>query len=252
MPLEDCHAPAIPADARDLLLRVLGVARVAAWCGVGEAAVYQWLHRGTSDAPVPFLRVPAIARGASAAGLDFDLGLISPSMAGWTAAMFSAVGGAPSKTASSAAALGNSRGQHPVTQAYAVESASCGDAVVGSAVGDAKNRPAHGDASQSVTGGVAAGFAEFASSEVRKPDLDPPIAPDPAESFHAQAVAVTDIDDGSGKGATSGQFGRHSPAVGNACARVREGWPSERQQSGCGEDVAKHDRMVAGRRGCVQ
>jgi hypothetical protein len=92
MPLEDCHAPAIPADARDLLLRVLGVGRVAAWCGVGEAAVYQWLHRGTSDAPVPFLRVPAIARGASAAGHDFDLGLISPSMAGWSPAVFAAPG----------------------------------------------------------------------------------------------------------------------------------------------------------------
>lgn len=82
-----CHADA-ETPARALLLTTLGVQRVARWCGVSEAAVYQWLHRGTATAPVPASRVPAIAKGAALEGLDFDLGDLWPAMAGFKASGF--------------------------------------------------------------------------------------------------------------------------------------------------------------------
>ena len=85
-----CHASDSPRDAKDLVLRVLTVERVARWCKVGQAAVYQWLHRGTAEAPVPSVRVPAIAEGAAAEGLDFEMGMLWPAMAGWTAKRFAA------------------------------------------------------------------------------------------------------------------------------------------------------------------
>ncbi|MNS33783.1 hypothetical protein D3C72_659010 [compost metagenome] len=80
---EPCHAPDSPVDEpRDLVLRVLTVTRIARWCDVSESAVYQWLHRGTDDAPVPSRVVPSIAAGAEAEGLSFDLGVLWPAMRG--------------------------------------------------------------------------------------------------------------------------------------------------------------------------
>ncbi len=81
-----CHAP----DARDLILRVLTVRKVARWCDVSESAVHQWLRRGSPDAPVPVKVVPTIAARAAEAGHDFDLGLLWPAMSGMTAVAFSA------------------------------------------------------------------------------------------------------------------------------------------------------------------
>ncbi|PZU62334.1 MAG: hypothetical protein DI552_00245 [Brevundimonas sp.] len=84
-------APEPAKDARDLVLRVLTVRRIARWCDVGESAVHQWLHRGTEDAPVPAARVPIIAGNAAAEGLSFDVGLLWPAMAGTPAAAFKSI-----------------------------------------------------------------------------------------------------------------------------------------------------------------
>lgn len=92
-----CHAPASteapePAkDARDLVLRVLTVRRIARWCDVSDSAVHQWLHRGTDQAPVPASRVPVIAGNAAAEGFSFDVGLLWPAMTGTPAASFKAI-----------------------------------------------------------------------------------------------------------------------------------------------------------------
>jgi hypothetical protein len=88
-----CHASDSPAvgvaeDARDLILRILTLKRVAGWCGVSESAVSQWLRRGTVDAPVPARVVPVIAKGAAAVSIEFDLGLLWPAMAGTPASRF--------------------------------------------------------------------------------------------------------------------------------------------------------------------
>lgn len=80
-----CHAESGAVDARDLILRVLSLRKVADWAAVSEAAVSKWLSRGTADAPIPAAHVPAIAKGAVAEGMDFDVGLLWPAMAGWTA-----------------------------------------------------------------------------------------------------------------------------------------------------------------------
>lgn len=89
MPTSLCHAADSPVDEpRDLVLRTLTVARVARWASVSEAAVYQWLHRGTPDAPIPAVRVPLIAAGAAKEGIEFDLGLLWPAMAGTPASRF--------------------------------------------------------------------------------------------------------------------------------------------------------------------
>lgn len=84
-----CHASDSPVDEpRDLVLRTLTVSRVARWAKVSEAAVYQWLHRGTPEAPVPASRVPLIAAGAAGEGIEFDLGVLWPAMAGTPASRF--------------------------------------------------------------------------------------------------------------------------------------------------------------------
>lgn len=86
---EACHAPDSSVDEpRDLVLRVLTAARIARWCKVSEAAVYQWLHRGTEDAPVPARVVPDIAAGAESEGLSFDLGVLWPAMKGVSSQQF--------------------------------------------------------------------------------------------------------------------------------------------------------------------
>lgn len=97
MPEPGCHALASTAstesakDARDLILRILLVRRISRWCDVSESAVHQWLHRGTEQAPVPVARVPVIAGNAAAEGLDFDVGLLWPAMAGTPAAAFKTI-----------------------------------------------------------------------------------------------------------------------------------------------------------------
>lgn len=69
------------ARAKHLILKGLGVRRVAAWCGVSEMAVYQWLQRGTDEEPIPPARVAAILSGAKAEGLDAPIGVLWPAMA---------------------------------------------------------------------------------------------------------------------------------------------------------------------------
>lgn len=79
----NCHASE-PASARarckHLILKVLGVKRVAGWCGVAEDTVYQWLGRGTEDKPIPTDRVAEIINGAQAAGLEAPLPVLWPAM----------------------------------------------------------------------------------------------------------------------------------------------------------------------------
>lgn len=90
MPSASCHAssePAAPAEvtnldrAKEIILKTLGVKRVAAWCKVEEDTVYQWLSRGTDDKPVPIAHVPAIIAGAREDDLAFDHAVLWPAMA---------------------------------------------------------------------------------------------------------------------------------------------------------------------------
>lgn len=98
MSLAPCHAQespvdqadvAPPADARDLIIRILTVRRIAGWCDVTEGAVHQWLCRGSEEAPIPARRVPVIAAGAAREGIDFDVGLLWPAVAGMRPKAFS-------------------------------------------------------------------------------------------------------------------------------------------------------------------
>lgn len=70
------------ARAKHLILKVLGVRRVANWCGVEVSAVWQWLQRGTDAEPIPPKRVPAIVAGARSEGLDAPVEILWPAMAG--------------------------------------------------------------------------------------------------------------------------------------------------------------------------
>ena len=88
MPTASCHASTDEPVAghreglRALLLKKLTVKRVAGWCDVSEAAIYQWISRGTPEEPIPPSHVPAIIKGAKADGLPpFDIGIIWPAMA---------------------------------------------------------------------------------------------------------------------------------------------------------------------------
>jgi len=93
MQTSPCHSPDSPGanaaeSARDLILRVLTLRRVAGWCDVSESAISQWLRRGTAEAPIPARVVPTIAKGAAAEGIEFDLGVLWPDMAGVQASRF--------------------------------------------------------------------------------------------------------------------------------------------------------------------
>lgn len=68
--------------ARHLITKVLGVRRVAGWCGVDELTPYKWLERGTDARPIPTEHVPAILNGAKADGLDAPVEILWPAMAG--------------------------------------------------------------------------------------------------------------------------------------------------------------------------
>ncbi len=81
--LAEQRNPETPLEqAKALILKDLGLARVARWCGVGEAAVYQWLVRGTDERPIPPDFVPPILAGAKAAGMSVPLTVLMPAMAG--------------------------------------------------------------------------------------------------------------------------------------------------------------------------
>jgi hypothetical protein len=81
-----CHASnAEPLTARAFVRKTLGVKRVADWCGVGEAAVYQWLSRRSEESPIPPRHVPAVIAGVRRAGLKVDLSQIWPELAVQTA-----------------------------------------------------------------------------------------------------------------------------------------------------------------------
>jgi hypothetical protein len=64
--------------AKTLILKVLGVKRVADWCGIKTDTVYQLLGRGTDEHPFPPSYVAKIAAGAKAAGVDFDPAILWP------------------------------------------------------------------------------------------------------------------------------------------------------------------------------
>lgn len=81
---EGCHSTAplgSRAAAKVVILEDLGVRRVAGWCNVSEAAVYQWLSRGTDLEPIPVKRVSAIVNGARADGLAINARVLWPAMA---------------------------------------------------------------------------------------------------------------------------------------------------------------------------
>lgn len=70
-----------PRDrAKKLILADLGVKRVANWCHVSEAAVYQWLSRGSDAEPIPPGHVAAIVSGARDEGLEAPLAVLWPAM----------------------------------------------------------------------------------------------------------------------------------------------------------------------------
>lgn len=70
------------ARAKNLLLKVLGARRVAAYCGVAELTVYQWLQRGSDAAPIPARHAPAIVAGAKADGIDCPIEVLMPGLGG--------------------------------------------------------------------------------------------------------------------------------------------------------------------------
>ena len=67
-----CHEASQKAVVKRLVLDVFGAKRVAAWCGVTDAAVYQWLSRATDEQPFPTRRVPALLLAARREGIAFD------------------------------------------------------------------------------------------------------------------------------------------------------------------------------------
>lgn len=79
-----CHGEVeTPRDrAKTLVLRTLGVSRVASWCGVTENAVYQWLSRGTDQEPIPPRAAGKIAASARAEGVTVDLSVLWPAIKG--------------------------------------------------------------------------------------------------------------------------------------------------------------------------
>jgi hypothetical protein len=72
MNAETCHEASPREAIKGIVLDVLGVKRVAEWCEVTPAAVWQWLSRATEEAPFPVKRVGAIFAGARRDAVDFD------------------------------------------------------------------------------------------------------------------------------------------------------------------------------------
>lgn len=67
-----------PAQAE--VLRI-GTTKIAYWTGRSESAVYKWLTRRPSDAPVPPEHLPAVIRGAKADGVEVNLAVLWPDSA---------------------------------------------------------------------------------------------------------------------------------------------------------------------------
>lgn len=67
--------------AKALILRDLGVKRVASWTGVSDATVYQWISRATERAPVPAARGLQIIACATREGVAIDADLLVPGLA---------------------------------------------------------------------------------------------------------------------------------------------------------------------------
>jgi hypothetical protein len=80
---QGCHGTSAVSPreaAKELILKTLGVKRVAAWTSRSEDTVYQWLSRGTDDEPVPPRVVPAIVLGARREGIEVPVGVLCPAM----------------------------------------------------------------------------------------------------------------------------------------------------------------------------
>ncbi|MDR7232271.1 hypothetical protein J2X45_003377 [Caulobacter sp. BE264] len=79
-----CHAPASEAvpTAREIILKVIGAKRLAAWCGVSDATPYQWLSRNGDEQPIPLDYAAKIVAGARAEKLDIRPDILFPSLAG--------------------------------------------------------------------------------------------------------------------------------------------------------------------------
>jgi hypothetical protein len=78
---EESNAETPRDRAKALVLKTLGVRRVAAYVGVAEDTVYQGLSRGSDKHPVPVSWVPKIVQGAKADGIDAPIGVLWPAMA---------------------------------------------------------------------------------------------------------------------------------------------------------------------------
>jgi hypothetical protein len=78
---DHAEVEATPRDiARDVILKQIGAARVAAWCGVPANTVYQWLKRGSDVEPIPLLSAMVIFDQARKAGIHFDIRSIAPAV----------------------------------------------------------------------------------------------------------------------------------------------------------------------------
>jgi hypothetical protein len=86
-PPEAEEAPLNEDRIRHIVLKVLGLRKVADWCSVSESAVSQWLSRRNGDAPIPPQHVPAIVAGAAAEGIAIEVAEIWPAAKGLLASV---------------------------------------------------------------------------------------------------------------------------------------------------------------------
>lgn len=83
MPDLGCHAPVSDEHgARDLILNVIGVKRLADWCGVSESTPYQWISRGKGHAQIPVAYASKVIAKAKAEGVDAPASVLFPTLAG--------------------------------------------------------------------------------------------------------------------------------------------------------------------------
>lgn len=66
--------------AKSLIYKTLTVRRCAAWLGVKENTVHQWVHRGDDMAPFPRHRAFDLHQAAKADGVEFDLKTLIPGL----------------------------------------------------------------------------------------------------------------------------------------------------------------------------
>ncbi|WP_137803416.1 hypothetical protein [Caulobacter sp. 3R27C2-B] len=79
-----CHAAVSVANptAREIILKVIGAKRLAAWCDVSEATPYQWLSRNGDAQPIPLDYAAKVVASAKAEQLDIRTDILFPSLAG--------------------------------------------------------------------------------------------------------------------------------------------------------------------------